>query len=98
MGNLKPNISRHEVSCRCGCGFDTLDLKTAEVIQEVCDHIADSQGIDRVILDISSGCRCPEWNEHEGGGEDSQHLYGRAIDFSIRGVDPALVYIYLDTR
>lgn len=95
MGNLTPNISRREVACKCGCGFDTLDIETAKIVQDVCDHIANSIGVSRVVLIITSGCRCEKYNVKVGGSEDSQHLYGRALDFYVKGVDPALVYEHI---
>ena len=98
MGDLSRNISRYEIACNCGCGFDTIDIKTVQVIQACADHIAESKGIDKVIVHFNSGCRCFAWNDHEDGSEDSQHLYGRAVDFWIDDVDPALVYEYLNRK
>lgn len=98
MGDLTKNLSRHEVACKCGCGFDTFDLETATVLQECCDYFAGEQGKDDVILDVSSGCRCPSYNSKVGGGNNSQHLRGRAVDFTIRGIAPHDVYEYLNLR
>ena len=98
MGDLTLNISRHEVACKCGCGFDTLDLETAKIIQECCDHIAQSMGLQKVVLLINSGCRCFAWNDHVNGSDRSLHLWGRALDFYIKDVDPALVYEHLSRK
>ena len=98
MGDLTRNISRWEVACKCGCGLDTIDFLTATVVQEVCDHIAHNTDQTSVVLHINSGCRCEVHNKREGGAEDSKHLTGRAIDFWIEGIDPALVYNYLTGR
>ena len=95
MGDLTKNISRYEIACKCGCGFDTIDYETVKVVQECCDHFAKRLGKDRVVLYITSGCRCPEYNERIGGRKNSQHTKGRAIDFVIRGVLPADVQLYL---
>ena len=35
MGNLSKNISRHEVSCRCGCGSDSIDTETVGMIVDL---------------------------------------------------------------
>jgi len=35
---------------------------------------------------MKSGYRNPEWNEHEGGGINSWHQFGRAID-----LEPAII-------
>lgn len=98
MGDLTKNISRHEVACKCGCGFDTADIETILAVQICADHFAQKLRKARVVLNVHSGCRCEAHNEAEGGSRNSQHLYSRAIDFSIGGVDPSDVYDYLCVR
>jgi uncharacterized protein YcbK (DUF882 family) len=50
---------------------------------------------DRPIT-INSGCRCSFHNADVGGGSNSQHLYGRAADIVVDGIDPSLVYELAD--
>jgi len=95
MGDLTKNISRHEVACKCGCGFDTMDVETIQVLQETCDFFAAAQGLDKVVCHIHSGCRCIPYNRKVGSTDASQHTQGRAIDFSIEGVWQDDVYGYL---
>lgn len=95
MGDISKNISRSEIACKCGCGFDTIDAVTARAVQDACDHFAEQLDVPRVVLDISSGARCEERNRSEGGSYRSQHLLGRAIDFKIRCVSPIEVQAYL---
>lgn len=40
---------------------------------------------------VSSWYRCPAWNKRIGGASDSQHLYGRAVDFTTRNLTPRQV-------
>ena len=86
MGDLSKNISRFEIRCRCNiCGLDSIDIETIKVVQAACNNFGKIKG-RRSILDINSGFRCYHHNIAVGGNPDSQHLFGRAIDHSIRGV------------
>ena len=31
MGDLTKNISRYEIACKCGCGFDTIDIEVVRM-------------------------------------------------------------------
>lgn len=95
MGNLSKNFSRIEFACKCGCGFDTVDTETLDVLQECADYFSEKAG-KQVAVHVTSGCRCREYNAQVGGTKSSQHIRGRAVDFVIQNVDPQLVYDYLD--
>ena len=53
------------------------------LVDHVLDPIRDHVGLP--IL-INSGFRCPSLNELVGGKESSQHLVGRAADFTVLGM------------
>jgi uncharacterized protein YcbK (DUF882 family) len=89
MGDLTANFSRHEFACKCGCGFDTVDYDLVDILQRFRDFI------ERRVT-VTSGCRCPAHNDKVGGGEDSQHLYGRAADIVVDQVPAEIVYEYFD--
>lgn len=91
MGDILENFSRSEFACKCGCGFDTVDIQLGEVLQDVREHFGR-------MVKINSGCRCERHNLHEGGSENSQHLYGRAADFEVKGVHADVVADYLEKR
>lgn len=95
MGDISANISRYEVACECGCGSDSIDHETVMVVQGVCDHFAAVMGLGKVILNIKSGHRCDGHNFQVGGGYKSQHLKARAMDISIRYVNPIDIHDYL---
>lgn len=87
---LSRNISRSEVACHCGCGFDVADSKTVEIVQEVADHVLESTQAERVIVHINSWCRCKEHNEtvqfevnpdYVPYSSTSNHMLGNACDF-----------------
>lgn len=44
---------------------------------------------------INSGYRTPSYNRKIGGAEFSQHMYGRAADIVVKGVEPEVVYNFL---
>lgn len=78
MGDLSSNFSRHEFQCKCGCGFDTVDVKLLQVLEEI-------RGFFRSKIKITSGCRCAVHNAQSLGSAKSQHRYGRAVDFKVQG-------------
>lgn len=104
MGDLTKNISRHELACHCGCGSDSMDYATINIVQAACDYFAERLHISRVRLRITSAHRCFEYNRKslaEGGpgsNDKSQHPQARAMDFSIDGISPADVYAHLVSR
>lgn len=91
MGNLSKNFSRHEFACQCGCGFDTVDIETVKVLQEVADEFGEP-------VTVTSGCRCPAHNKAVGGANNSQHKLARAADIMVKNVSPAAVFEFLDRK
>ena len=98
MGDLSDNLSRYEMACNCGCGFDTVDFDLVHTLQDAVDHFALKYGDCKVI--ITGPNRCPTHNKANGGAPNSQHLYGKAADHKlyVNGdqIDPREVYDYYD--
>lgn len=88
---LSPHFARREFACKCGCGFDTVDIETLAVLEDVRTHF-------NAPVTVSSGCRCPVHNQRVGGSAHSQHVLGRAADITVKGVPPAIVYGYVDGK
>ena len=84
-------FTRDECSCRCGCGFDTMDYETLEVFEDLSTWVGGD-------LRINSGCRCSSWNAYVGGSEKSWHMWGRACDVYSPTKTPSEVYDYLNTK
>ena len=84
MGDLTKRLSRSEFACRCGCGYNTVDHALPYLLEEAADYFEDTiiRAV-RVRIHINSGCRCPEYNREIGGSEKSQHMLGRAADFTL---------------
>ena len=101
MGDISKNLSRYEMACNCGCGFNTVDYELVVVLQGLCDFLWDDTGYKPVLI-ITGPNRCPVHNINEGGADDSQHLYARAADFKIKingeYYDPKQIYAYLDNK
>ena len=91
MSKLSKHFSRYEFACKCGCGFDTVDAELITVLEDIRGHF------DRPVS-INSAARCKEHNESIGGGKRSQHLLGKAADIVVKGIDPAVVYRYLERK
>jgi len=100
MGDLSKNFSRHEFLCKgenChpsgkgNCGFDTVDAELLQVLENIRTNFG-------MAVHINSGCRCESHNDREGGSHKSQHLYGRAADFFINGVNSLEIVKYLDSK
>ena len=89
MGDLTLDFSRHEFACKCGCGFDTINLKTVDICQTLRNHF-------KRKITITSGCRCSKHNAEVGGSRRSQHLQGTAADVVVDEVDAQEVYDYLE--
>jgi len=103
MSKLSRNLSRWEFACKCGCGFDTVDVELVGVIQDVVDHFETLEGRSLSVT-IDCGCRCPKHNDdvlkqndphYVAGTSKSQHMFGRAADIVVNGVSPLRVHDYL---
>ena len=40
MGDLSANFNRAEFACKCGCGFDTVDAKLIDYVQQIREYFA----------------------------------------------------------
>ena len=77
------HFERKEFACKCGCGFDTIDIE----LLPLCELVRSWNGAP-VIVD--SGCRCPEHNAEIGGSTGSLHKKARAADLKV--ADPEKIY------
>ena len=80
-GDIAIHFNRAEFACKCGCGFDTVDVDLIEYLEEVRLQFY-------APVTILSGCRCEKHNKDVGGAANSQHTKGRAADFVVEGVSP----------
>lgn len=86
---LSEDFSRGEFLCNCGgCDYDTVDSELIDVLQNLRDYMG-------VPIKITSGNRCPEYNQSVGGAKSSYHIRGRAADIQVQGADPSVIQGYL---
>lgn len=83
-------FERSEFACKCGCGFDTVDVDTLTVLNKVRAHF-------NKPTTITSGCRCYKYNVKVGGSAKSQHVFARAADIKVEDVEPKDVADYVDS-
>lgn len=77
-------FTRAEFKCKCGGQFcDGYPAEMQESVVRIADAAREHFGRPAHVI---SGLRCRQWNAHEGGVENSQHMYGEAIDLRIEGV------------
>ena len=75
---LTKNFSTKELQCPC-CGRVAMNSQLLDKLQSVRDLLG-------FPLTINSGFRCAEHNKAVGGSPNSQHLLGKAVDISMRGL------------
>ena len=79
------HFSFDECACK-HCGKDW----TAPRLITLAEKIRSALG-DRPMIPTSV-CRCREHNAAVGGASDSQHMYGRAMDFYINGMSTEAIF------
>ena len=87
-GDLSKHFSRSEFACKCGCGFDTVDV-------ELLNHLILIREYWQNPLVITSGCRCLAHNTLVGGHYNSGHMRAEAVDFYIKNIEPEKIYTWL---
>lgn len=89
--NLSWNNIKHfkktEFTCKCGCGFNNIDLKLVKVLEEIRNHFGQP-------CTVTSGCRCATHNARVGGVQGSRHVVGKAADIYVKGVSASTLLAY----
>lgn len=84
-------FKRSEFACKCGCGFEAVDVELLQVLTDLREHF-------NAPVAINSGNRCPSHNRKVGGEAKSKHLYGIAADVRVAGVSADAVADYLEQK
>jgi len=84
MGDLSPNFSRKELSCRC-CGRLQIDSRLLDGLERL-------RQLAGTTVIVHAGYRCPRHNREVGGVQRSEHLEGLAADVSLPGLSLQRMY------
>ena len=88
-------FSRKEFACKCGRWCDGYPTEMQRAVVETADRARAYFGAPAVIV---SGLRCPQHNLNVGGVENSQHMYGEAVDFYVQGVSAEKLLEYVQAQ
>lgn len=89
-------FTREEFKCKCGGQFcDGYPAEMQEAVVKIADSAREHFGRPALVI---SGLRCKQWNAHEGGVANSQHMYGEAIDLRIDGVSAEELRQFVSTQ
>ena len=89
---LAKNFTLAEFACP-GSDVIEVDYRLVEKLQRMRDVISFIRGKDTAIT-IMSGYRTQAYNKKIGGADGSQHMYGKAADIHVEGLNPFEVYPY----
>ena len=89
-------FTRAEFKCKCGGQYcDGYPAEMQEAVVKIADAAREHFGRPAHVI---SGLRCRQWNAHEGGVANSQHMYGEAIDLRIDGVGSETLRQFVSTQ
>lgn len=88
-------FSKEEFACKCGKFCDGYPAHIRREVVELADGAREHFGKPAIVV---SGLRCEQHNTNVGGVENSQHIYGEAVDLRIQGVSSEDLLAYIRTQ
>lgn len=88
---LLDNFRVKEFACKDGSDKILIDAALVVCLQEIRDHFGKP-------VNISSAYRTEGYNKRINGAKNSQHLYGKAADIRVSGVEPTQVALYAQSK
>ena len=82
---IGPHFKFSEFRCRCCGKLPTQGIDPNLILK--LEFLRMILGNKQMI--IRSGYRCPNHNKQVAGAPKSQHLYGRAADIIVKGINPS---------
>jgi len=89
-------FTREEFACKCGGKYcDGYPAAVQKPLVQIADRARGHFGAPATVV---SGLRCRIHNANTGGVDNSQHMYGEAVDLRIRGVSSMELLGYLQQQ
>ena len=85
---LSEHFTVDEFQCN-HCGKCIVDMRIIDLAEKVRAYLGG------YAMHVHCGYRCPAHNAASGGAKNSQHMYGRALDFHINELTPWTIYTRL---
>ena len=89
------HFTRKEFACKCGKYCDGYPAQMQRQVVELAEGAREHFGKPGIVV---SGLRCREWNRLQGGVENSQHMYGEAVDLKIQGITAGDLLAYIQKQ
>lgn len=89
---ITPHFRVAEVACHDGSDMILMDSDTIDLLEKVRAYYREIYPGATVV--INSGYRTPSYNRRIGGATHSQHVQGRACDFTVRKPNAGTVSPY----
>jgi len=104
VGDISDHFSRWEFTCRCGCGFNTVDIELVDVLEDLYENFEIIY--KEIKIEITGPNRCWQHNLDEEGEDGSKHLLAQAADIKVfciktycpSQIDSELIWSYLTTK
>ena len=96
IGSITPHFTWSEAVCRCGCEMPEEVAAEVVLTAEMMERVR--AGLDALPINVAAWYRCPSHNAAIGGAPNSQHIYGRGVDFSQKGRAPTEVQRLIRAR
>jgi uncharacterized protein YcbK (DUF882 family) len=93
---ITEHFTWEEAMCRCGCKMPADVAHEVVATAQFMERVREALGAQPVF--VASWYRCAVYNAQIGGAADSQHLLGKAVDFSIKWKSPTSIQSALLSR
>jgi len=95
---ITKNFNESEFACKgknCCGEYCLIDYQLVFDLQKLRNFITEKTGKEHAFI-ITRGYSCPKHNKEIGGAPKSAHMEGRAIDFYVKGLTIAQVWLFIE--